>query len=87
MPGTDIMNMNNFYRPLKDVGVADLCWLVTFVGLAGVQHFYLGRPVRGIIWLLTWGLLGLGTLYDLFALPGQVRDVNRRLTHGFLIHW
>lgn len=68
--------------PLKDVGVAYLWGLATLVGVAGLQHFYLGKPLRGVIWLLTWGLLGIGTFIDLFTLPGQTRDVNARLRAG-----
>lgn len=71
-----------FTVPLKDSGVAYLWGLATFLGVAGLQHFYLGKPVRGIIWLLTWGLLGVGTLIDLFTLPGQTRDVNAKLRAG-----
>lgn len=67
----------------KDVGVAYLFWLASFVLVSGLQHFYLGKPVRGIIWLLTLGLLGVGTLIDLFTLPAQTRAVNRKLGRGW----
>lgn len=68
--------------PLKDVGVAYLFGLATIIGVAGLQHFYLGKPLRGVIWLLTWGLLGIGTIIDLFTLPAQTRAVNARLQYG-----
>ena len=71
-----------FIVPLKDTGTAYLWGLATFLGVAGLQHFYLGKPVRGIIWLLTWGLLGVGTFIDVFTLPGQTRAVNNRLRAG-----
>ncbi|BDI21436.1 NINE protein [Herbiconiux sp. L3-i23] len=68
--------------PPKDSGLAYVFMLPTLVGVAGVQHFYLGRIFRGIIWLLTFGLLGLGTIYDLFTLKRQTRQVNARRALG-----
>ncbi|MEM9991740.1 MAG: NINE protein [Bacteroidota bacterium] len=55
-------------------------WLtvVGFFGLAGLQHFYLGKIVKGVIWLLTGGLFFVGTIYDLFTIGGQTDTVNYR---------
>ncbi len=53
--------------------MAYLLWLCALVGVAGLQHFYVGRWVKGLIWLFTWGLLGFGLIWDLFTLPGEVR--------------
>ena len=64
--------------PQYSAGAAYLLLLLTFVGVAGVQHFYLGHYVRGVVWLLTWGLLGIGTIYDLFALGAQTSAANYR---------
>lgn len=33
--------------------------------------------ITGLICLLTGGLLGLGLLYDLWTLNGQVSEINR----------
>jgi hypothetical protein len=63
--------------PLKGTGTAYLLWF--FLGGLGVHKFYLGRPGLGILYALTLGLLGLGLLWDLFTIPGQVRDSNRKL--------
>ena len=68
--------------PPKSVGVAYAWFLLTFIGIAGIQHFYLGKTGRGILWLLTFGLLGIGTLIDLFTLPGQTRQVNAQRAVG-----
>ncbi|MCO4783152.1 MAG: TM2 domain-containing protein [Candidatus Cloacimonetes bacterium] len=53
-------------------------WLtcLSFFGFSGVQRFYLGKPISGIIWFLTGGLFFMGTLYDLITLPNQVRELN-----------
>ncbi len=52
--------------------------LLTFLGIFGIHRFYLGKWITGIIYLLTGGLLGLGLLYDLWTLNGQVSEINRR---------
>ncbi len=52
--------------------------LLTFLGVFGVHRFYMGKWLTGLLYLLTLGLLGLGLLYDLWTLNGQVSEVNRR---------
>jgi TM2 domain-containing membrane protein YozV len=51
-------------------------WLFSFVGLSGIHRFYLGKPVSGVIYLLTWGLFGIGQLIDLFFMPALVAERN-----------
>jgi len=67
---------------MKSSGIA---YLLAALGLispvAGIHRFYLGRPVSGIIYLLTWGCLGIGTIIDLINLPRMVDDENRRLLY------
>lgn len=55
---------------------AFLLWALCVVGICGIHRFYVGRPMTGIIWLLTFGLLGLGQLFDLFFLGSMVRQAN-----------
>ncbi|CAN5295738.1 hypothetical protein BH11ACT3_BH11ACT3_13510 [soil metagenome] len=68
--------------PPLEVGLAYGLTAITLVGVAGIQHFYMGKIGRGIIWLLTWGLFGVGTIIDLVTLPDQVRVVNARRAAG-----
>ncbi len=68
-------------RP-KSAGAAYVFLLFTFIGLAGMQHFYLGKFGRGILWLLTWGLFGFGTFVDIFTLRSQTKTVNARRAVG-----
>ena len=51
--------------------------LLTFLGIFGIHRFYMGKWITGIIYLLTGGLVGLGLLYDLWTLNGQVSAMNR----------
>ena len=39
--------------------------LITF-GVFGVHRFMLGRPVTGLLYALTGGLLGAGLVFDFF---------------------
>jgi hypothetical protein len=58
----------------KSSGWAYLFWLPCLVGLCGLHRFYLGRYGTGILWLLTFGLLGFGQLVDLFLINKMVRE-------------
>jgi hypothetical protein len=62
----------------RSVGVAYALFCLSFIGVAGIQHFYLGHFFRGTLWLLTWGLFGIGLIYDLFATASQVYASNVR---------
>ena len=62
----------------RSVGVAYALFCLSFIGVAGIQHFYLGHFFRGTLWLLTWGLFGIGLIYDLFATGSQVYAFNAR---------
>jgi TM2 domain-containing membrane protein YozV len=58
----------------RSVGVAYALMLFTLIGICGVQHFYMGKIFRGLLWFFTFGLLGIGLIIDLFTLPRQVRN-------------
>jgi len=61
---------------MKTTGTAFIFTLIGFFGIAGLQYFYLGKTGKGIVWLLTLGIFGLGTLVDVFTIGGQVEQVN-----------
>ncbi len=63
----------------RSAGTAYLLWALCVVGVAGIHRFYLGRGGTGLLWLLTWGLLGIGLLYDLFAISRLVDEKNRSI--------
>lgn len=81
IPGMDRQADFRYFPGPIDYTVAWL--LLTFLGVFGVHRFYLGKWGTGIVFLLTGGLLGLGLLYDLWTLNGQVSEVNRR--HGVVV--
>jgi serine/threonine protein kinase len=52
-----------------------------FMGVCGIQRFYVGKIGTGILWLLTWGLFGIGQFIDIILiLMGRFKDrYGRRL--------
>lgn len=63
---------------MRSVGAAYGLWALCLVGVAGVHRFYMGKWITGLIWLFTWGLLGLGSLIDLILIPEMVERRNAR---------
>jgi TM2 domain-containing membrane protein YozV len=59
-------------------GTAYLLWLLGLIGICGIHRFYVGKPISGLIWFFTAGLLFIGQFIDLFLIPGMVEDANRR---------
>ncbi|KEF43292.1 MAG: hypothetical protein ER33_00680 [Cyanobium sp. CACIAM 14] len=54
-----------------------LFWCACFVGVCGLQRFYNRKPASGMLWLLTFGLCGIGQLLDLVLVPEMVRQANQ----------
>ncbi len=55
-----------------------LAWvLLVFLGFLGVHRIYMGKWLTGILYFFTFGLLGLGLLYDLWTLNSQIDETNR----------
>jgi len=46
------------------------------LGICGIHRFYLGRNQSHVIWLLSFGFLGIGQLIDRFLIPGMTDDSN-----------
>ena len=67
--------------------VGYIAWIFGFMGL---HRFYFGKPLSGIIWFFTLGLLFIGWIVDLFLIPSMDRQAQRRFTPGatdYTIAW
>jgi TM2 domain-containing membrane protein YozV len=56
-----------------------VAWVFGFIGL---HRFYFGKPLTGILWFFTLGLLFIGWIVDLFLIPSMDREAQRRFTPG-----
>ncbi len=61
---------------MKSKGLAYLLWCGGFIWLCGLQYFYIGKWVKGFLFLFTLGFLGIGQFISLFTLGGEVDSVN-----------
>ncbi|GEM_PF-4491761 len=64
----------------RDKTTAIVLCLLGLVGFAGLHRLYVGKGVTGVVWFLTGGFCGLGTLIDLFVIGGMVDDYNEAWT-------
>ena len=71
-------------RLMYKEGLGYALWALFFLGLAGVHRIYLGKYGTGIIWMLTFGLFGVGQFVDLFRMKSLIMDANIR--EGYLPH-
>ena len=61
-----------------------LLWVIapfTFI-TAGAHRFYYGKPLTGVLWSLTFGLLGVGWVVDFFLMPCMEEEADRKYTPG-----
>ena len=61
------------------LAIGYLAWIF---GCFGAHRFYFGKPISGIVWLFTFGLLGVGWIIDLFFIPAMEEEANRRFVPG-----
>jgi len=63
---------------MYSTGLAYFLWLISGCGALGFHRFYLGKIPTGILWMCTGGLGMIGSVFDFFTLPSQVREANFR---------
>ena len=54
--------------------------LLGFIAIAGVQRFVIGQMAMGVIYLLTAGFCGVGTVIDLVNHKRLAEEYNQRVT-------
>ncbi len=67
------------YSDTHSKAVGYLFWLI---GFTGAHRFYYGKPLTGILWFFTLGLLGVGWLIDFFLIPAMDREADERFAPG-----
>jgi len=65
--------------PTHSTGVGYLMWIFGFIG---IHRFYYGKPISGVIWLLTGGLLLIGWIVDLFLIPAMSKEASGKYSSG-----
>jgi hypothetical protein len=67
---------------MKSQSTALILWFGWIFGLCGLHRLYAGKIGTGVIWILTFGLVGIGQIVDLFLLRDMVESSN--LKRGYL---
>lgn len=62
----------------KDQQTLMIMTLVGFLGIAGIQRFVIGEPGMGILYLLTLGFCGIGTIIDLVNIRSLAMTFNQK---------
>ena len=68
--------------PAKDPGIALVLTIIGFFFIAGLQYFYIGKIVKGVLVLLTLGFLSIGTIISLFTISGETKAINAQRAAG-----
>jgi TM2 domain-containing membrane protein YozV len=71
---------------MKNKTTAMLLTLLGLLGIAGLQYLYLGKPLKFVLWLLTLGIFGIGTLIDIFTISGSVDAYNTQVQLNAIVN-
>ena len=74
--GSQRVNLNAGFAPSTSPKSRTIALLLCFfLGFFGAHRFYAGRYLRGVIYLFTFGVFGIGWLVDLvLIILGRMRD-------------
>ena len=62
----------------KDQQTMLILTLIGFFGIAGIQRFMIGDTVMGILYFLTIGFCGIGTIIDAINIRKMTIDYNQK---------
>jgi len=60
----------------RTLALSYLLWGLGLLGVCGLQRFYNRKPYSGTLYLLSFGLCGVGQLVDLWLMPEMVERAN-----------
>lgn len=66
-------------EPSHSILVGYIFWVLGFLG---AHRFFFGKPLTGILWFFTGGLLLVGWIVDLFLIPAMAEEADRRFPNG-----
>lgn len=77
----------DYQRGTHSPVVGYIFWIFGFTGL---HRFYYGKPLTGLLWLLTGGLFLVGWIVDAFLIPRMTKAANQRFRserHNSEVAW
>ncbi|HEY9648106.1 MAG TPA: NINE protein [Chroococcidiopsis sp.] len=77
------MQPNRFPPSMNQIGTSYVLWMLWIFGIGGIHRIYNKRYLSGIVWLLTFGLFGIGQVIDILLIPEMVNDHNNRVRMQF----
>ncbi len=58
---------------------------IGFLGFAGIQRLILEQPAIGVIYLLTFGFCGIGTIVDLINHRNLTLEYNQKMARDLML--
>ncbi len=80
------VSMNQPYTPAETQHSAVVGYVLWLLGFFGAHRFYFGRPITGIIYFFTFGLLFVGWIIDLFLIPSMAAHARQEHVPGKFDH-
>lgn len=65
---------------------AAIGYILWIFGFFGSHRFYFGRPLTGLLYVLTFGLFFVGWIIDLFLIPSMAADAREKNVPGVYDH-